>query len=717
MTERNAPTRRAAPALAAALLLSLLATASVAQQPPPPAPSGQAQPPRLTRQPQNTGAPTTQSAQPETPATAPAARVLTEANAEIDIVGYRIDAEMTPSTNTLTATTVTTVKFLKPARSAVLELNGSLRVSAIRGPDGKPLQFIQDTLDQYTVKVDLGQAVTAGQQMDLTFDYAGQLVSAEGGPLPDKRLAYVGPEGAYLHYASRWFPFHGYGADRATAEIRLTIPTAWKLAANSDTPATSAPGKTAGTTVYTITRTSPVLPGTLAAGPYIAVPVRTAGFTVEFFALPGSEGTAQRFAEEIAQIVDYYQRTFGPYPFGDRYVVAQTDDESLEMLAGSGIEFMASEVLRRNAETPVADLAREVAFQWWGQAVGLKSFDSIWVSAGLAQYSGMLYQQSQMTPSEFASLLAETSERALTYESEVSITQAPSQLNDQTPAFRSIVFHKGAYVFHMLRNTLGDDKFFGLLREWYGRNKGANVSIADFERAVSAAAGQDMRWYFGLWVESTGVPEFTWDYTVLRSKEGDYRVRGTLKQSIEGFRMPVEVVVTSAGGAEERVTLDFNGTTADFSATTKGGRPSLVIDPDRDILRVSESIRTAVVVRRGIQEMQRESYMEAEERFREALKLSPRSSWAWYNLGLLYMRQRNMQKAIDAFTQAIAGDLDPTWIEVWSIIYRGNAYDALGQRERAVAEYNKARENGTDYDGSQAAVERYLGQPYRPPAQ
>ena len=111
--------------------------------------------------------------------------------------------------------------------------------------------------------------------------------------------------------------------------------------------------------------------------------------------------------------------------------------------------------------------------------------------------------------------------------------------------------------------------------------------------------------------------------------------------------------------------------------------------------------------------MEQNNYVEAESKLRDALKLAPRSSWAAYNLGLLYMKQGNSQKAIDAFTQALNGDLEPKWIEVWSFLFRGNAYDALGQRERAVAEYDKAIETGNDYDGAQAAAMKYKGEPYR----
>ena len=68
-----------------------------------------------------------------------------------------------------------------------------------------------------------------------------------------------------------------------------------------------------------------------------------------------------------------------------------------------------------------------------------------------------------------------------------------------------------------------------------------------------------------------------------------------------------------------------------------------------------------------------------------AAKDNPR---AQYNLGLLYVTQRNWNKALDAFDQGLGGALRPDWIEVWSYIYRGNCWDMIGQRERAVAEFS-----------------------------
>jgi hypothetical protein len=75
------------------------------------------------------------------------------------------------------------------------------------------------------VRVDLGEVVAAGQPQTLRFRWSGALVTPEGGPLLTKRLAYVGPELSYLMYASRWFPFHEYAADRATSDITITVPS------------------------------------------------------------------------------------------------------------------------------------------------------------------------------------------------------------------------------------------------------------------------------------------------------------------------------------------------------------------------------------------------------------------------------------------------------------------------------------------------------------
>src|ERR1044071_122351 len=224
---------------------------------------------------------------------APRALAQTEQGTPIDVIRYKINAELLPDSHTLKGQATVTFKALKQTQSAVLEMNGSLIISSVKGPDGKTaLQFVQDRVNEFNVKINLGQLLNAGSEIALTFEYNGPLATPEGGPIADTRLAYIGPEGSYLFYASRWFPFHGYAADRATSEISLTVPGNWTVAGHSANPVTPVANKD-GRKTFTFVETQPVLPGSFAAGQFISKTITSAGLQGELNVLPGSEGRLQ----------------------------------------------------------------------------------------------------------------------------------------------------------------------------------------------------------------------------------------------------------------------------------------------------------------------------------------------------------------------------------------------------------------------------------------
>jgi aminopeptidase N len=630
----------------------------------------------------------------------------------LDVIHYLIEAELNPEQSQLTAKTTVTVRLLAPARSVVLEMNGSLVVSKVLGAENKPLEFLQDRLDRLDIRVDLGQVVEAGTDVRLAFEYSGVLRTPEGGPVADKRLAYVATEGSYLLYAARWFPFHKYASDLATYEMHITVPEGLALAGYSQSPLAPKPAKK-GKVTYTLVSHEPVLPGSIAVANYITRQVvAPSGYTLEFFVKPGDEGNIDRFSQPISKMLEIYSARFGQYAYGNRWQIAEIDDESLEYYNGPGTMFIAPRIFADRVPFDVSRLAREVAYQWWGQAVALKTFDDAWLSQGLAQFSSLLYRQESGSAIEYEQAVSETMERALTFESTASIARAPAELYDLSPSYISIVYYKGAFVYQMLRTLLGDEKFFTLLKTYYQMYKGKNTSIADFESLASQIAGRNLRSFFGQWVDSTGVPEFRVEYLILRTREGKFKVRGTLKQNIDIFDMPVELLLR-AEGQNKTETVPMKGTEATFEIASETAPLEVLVDPNNKILHISDSIRLNVIVRRGIEHLKNREYPEAEQQFRAAVELDPFYSWAHYNLGLLYFEQRNCTRANDSFNDAINGNRKPSWVVVWSHIYRGNCYDSLNERERAVAEYQKAIELGDDYNNAQQAAQQYLARPFK----
>jgi tetratricopeptide (TPR) repeat protein len=82
----------------------------------------------------------------------------------------------------------------------------------------------------------------------------------------------------------------------------------------------------------------------------------------------------------------------------------------------------------------------------------------------------------------------------------------------------------------------------------------------------------------------------------------------------------------------------------------------------------------------------------------------------------LFFLQRNYQSAANEFRETLNGDLEPKWVEVWSRIHLGKIFDATGQRERAVNEYNQAIRTKDNTQGAQEEAAKYLKAPYERPA-
>jgi len=266
-----------------------------------------------------------------------------------------------------------------------------------------------------------------------------------------------------------------------------------------------------------------------------------------------------------------------------------------------------------------------------------------------------------------------------------------------------------------LRDTLGEAKFNQLMTTYLQRFRGKNASIDDFEKLTSEVAGQPMRYFFARWVEGTGVPEFTSDYLIIRTRAGKFITRGTVKQNYDNLRLPLEIQLKSEGeGGLKTVTLQIDDASADFNIESDGKPLGVIIDPNNKLLRISPELRISSIARRGIEQFKEGNYVEAQKQFEEALKLDRSNSWIYYHLGLLFLEQRNYDLAIDNFKATLGGRLEPSWLSVWSNIKMGNAYDAKGDRTRAVAAYKRAENIGDNYDNAQEAVKKYQATPYDP---
>lgn len=656
--------------------------------------------------------------------------------APFDVTNYVMDVSLNPAERKLSATVDVAFTPIGEARAVAFELNGSLKVVSVTRQDRtitlapvatpsskkttKPaptpeisVTFVQDQTNSSDlgphVRVDLGTDVAAGTPVVLRFKYSGILDTPQGGPLLSKRLAWVGDSLGYLMYAARWFPFHGYASDMATSDITITLPAGYQVAANGERMQSAGDGKAR------FTQATPALTGNIFYSRNAPKTLRYGDQELQFYAKPGNDERIGAYGETLGKALANYTRRFGQPASGKRLVIAQIDDESLEYYSAPGMIFVGNRQFEEGREATLDRLQREAAYQWWGLTVGLKTFDDAWLSQGLAEYSAYSLREAETDPAKLDAIRRELLERALTFEQTVSILRAPATLDDQSTGYQYIMFAKGAFVFKLLRDTLGQQKFDQLLRTFLQEFRGKNASIDDFEKLTSRIAGQPMRYFFARWVEATGVPEFSSDYQILRTRGGKFVARGTVKQNYDNLRLPVDVQLRSEGDLGSKTeTLQMDEASADFNIEASGKPLAVIIDPGYKLLRISPELRISSIARRGIEQFKEGNYPEAQQQFEEALKLDRSNSWIYYHLGLLFLDQRNYDLAIDNFKAAQGGNLDPAWLAVWSNIKMGNAYDAKGDRTRAVAAYKRAEATADNYDNAQEAAKRYMATPYDP---
>ena len=604
-----------------------------------------------------------------------------------------------------------------------VELHQNLDVKDVKTAEGKSLTFQRDNDNPLFVNVILPAPVAVGKTVTLTFSYAGLLVNEENSPVPGIRVASIGKEWVYLLLPSRWFPLTNYPANRYTGIFRLNVPDTMAMVGTgkAEAPQPLAPRATAEgkRLLYTFRCDRAEPNGSFVAGPLQLNPKQAEGVNVAVYAPRADSGKAQVFANLVAHQEIIFADLFGELPDSDLTVV-QLPDGTLRDFSAPGVIMLAHGVW--DPKFSDRTMSRLVAGQWWGSQVLPASTADMWISDGLARYSEELYAEQNSGKEAGLRAIDEFAVGALMFEDSAPVSQS-ARLIPYSAEYRSVVMNKGAMLFHMLRVQMNDVAFKTLLHAFYDKYKGKTATVQDFEGMAVAAANASMKpgetppnlqGYFAQWMNSTGIPEFTLEYVTYRTRKG-FRIVGKIKQPLDTFAMPVQLRIDTEGNPELR-TVDVVGTDTDFTIETFGRPKSggIHIDPNNLILKGSPNLRARAAIARGEELALLGRYYDAVQQYQRALNIQPNRSLANFRMGEAFFNQKNYQASANAFREALATVPEPPekWTEVWAHIYLGKIFDLLGQRERALNEYSKARQTNDNTGGAQDTVEALVKKAY-----
>jgi Peptidase family M1 domain/Tetratricopeptide repeat len=631
--------------------------------------------------------------------------------ARLRVDDYQIEAELTPHTHKLSARARVKFTALDDLTVATFEFNNALRLSKVSDPNNKPLSAERVTQDS-TVRIPLTAGLPKDSSTTLTFEYEGMLNSADESPVAGLKLASIGDDTSYLLYASRWFPVSGYGLNRFTSTISVTIPAhmvaigSGKVtvadAAASKKFAGGVPGKT-----YTFVTDRPSFPGTIIAGVFQETKSDDAGVDLHVFFKPLHQKLAPEYASTALKEFTYYIATFGPLPSPTLRVVELPDD-TVPTAWAPQMAVIASRAVTE--KTNYRLLANTIAHQWWGCSVSPASKDDWWISDGFSRYSEAMYVEQAAGAMGLEEAVKDMSVGALAYDT-VPLSSV-AKLDVFSPEFQTLVTDKGAMIIHMLRWVVGDVNFYKIMRTFATQYAGKSGSVGNFQTIAEQAYGDKLVWFFTQWLDSTGAPEFRSKYTVYRlGNNKGFRVVGEIAQDLDLFRMPVDLKIDTDGKTEEK-RIEVVGTNSPFSIETFGKPRRIVVDPGNRVLKNSSEVRIRASITRGQALVQQGDLAGALAEFNKALDANKNSSLAHYRVAEVFFLQRNYQAAANAYRECLNGDGEPRWTEVWSHIQLGKIFDITGQRERAVNEYRQALQTNDNTQGAEDEARRYIQKPY-----
>ena len=157
----------------------------------------------------------------------------------IQVNDYIIHAVVSPQTHQLKAQARVKFTALEDINIATFELHNDLRPTRVIDTNGQTLSVERVSQDS-TVRISLPNGLTKGSSDTLIFEYEGALQSGDDSPVQGLKLAYVGDPITYLLYAGRWFPMVGYGTNRFTATISVSVPAGYTVIGSGKQ--SSAPG-------------------------------------------------------------------------------------------------------------------------------------------------------------------------------------------------------------------------------------------------------------------------------------------------------------------------------------------------------------------------------------------------------------------------------------------------------------------------------------------
>ena len=505
---------------------------------------------------------------------------------DIDVLHYKIEVTLGMSDGALGGRVTLSVRLNASANQ--IDLNAAKLTITHAMVDGETWSWSLDSLEETLTLHAPGAGRSAGEVVSVVIDYLRDpTVRRPGGRwgyyffldtlgIPSN-LGYTMAEPSDARF---WLPCLDSPADKATAELYVSVPAGYVAASNGQLiDVVPAPGErviwhwreTHQIAAYLLCITASKF--TISSIPY----VRAAGDTipVQYYAWPADSVDCAGILPHVRAMIAGLSTRFGTLSLQQ---IWHGRRDSLRLWRYGTPDDHDDVNLYLKTDERV--LVHELAHQWWGDLVTCGTWKDVWLNESFATYAEALW--AEINGGEGA--LRTYMKGSLEHFYMGSWQGGPYDPEGQGfNLFDDVVYSKGAWVLHTLRGVIGDSTFFAVLSRYRSLYSGSSATTDDFRAVVDSVTGHPMQWFFDEWVYGKGWPVYASTYSW---SGGTLSLRLTQEQSSSWpvFTMPLQIRARDVAH-DTLFTITPAGRVHEVQIPLSFAPDSIAIDPDNWVLK------------------------------------------------------------------------------------------------------------------------------------
>ena len=506
-----------------------------------------------------------------------------------DVTYYKLDLRLSTSPNNLTGSVTMVARcIVDNLASITLDLMNSLRVDSVL-VGGTPVSVAQQPA---SFIVSLNRTYTRGETITAVIYYHGVPGSSGFGSFAFSTTTTGSPWVWSLsepYGAKDWWPSKDHPGDKADS-VDVWVTCGGSFTVGSQGRLVDVVQNPDGTKTHKWQHRYPIATYlvSIAVANYSQVSgwfrySPTDSMLVLNYCLPDFLSSAISSIPQTVDMLRIYSDLFGLYPFyTEKYGHSQFG-------WGGGMEHQTMTSLGNFGENLVA---HELAHQWFGDMITMRTWPDIWLNEGFATYCVALYQERKYGQSAYRSYMNGQISSARSAVGSISV-QDTSNVGRLFNG--ALVYSKGATVLHMLRHVMGDSLFFRAMYQYASdpQFRFKTASTRDFQSVCEKVFGESLAYFFDEWIYGEKYPSYQYQWETIQVGSR-YRVRITISQTTGTstpvcFTMPLDLRLTGVG-LDTTITV-FNNTQIQTLMFGLPKEPSAVqLDPNNWILKDATSV-------------------------------------------------------------------------------------------------------------------------------